>query len=133
MFKSLKGSENEHEIPKITYNEFLKELKTACPVIGLNSTLFATHSLWRGSVSDQFANGVPDKSNIRVAGNQMSLRHILTIQFFSNSNYKPSIHKNKKVGYWQVDVNHHTTTSQFSIQHQPNTKNSSIDSSTRIF
>jgi hypothetical protein len=61
MFKSLKGSENEHEIPQITYNEFLKELKTACTAIGLNSALFATHSLRRGSVSDQFANGVPDK------------------------------------------------------------------------
>jgi hypothetical protein len=61
MFKSLKGSENENEIPKITYNEFLKELKTACTAIGLNSALFATHSLRRGSVSDQFAIGVPDK------------------------------------------------------------------------
>jgi hypothetical protein len=61
MFKSLKGSENENEIPKITYNEFLKELKTACTAIGLNSAFFATHSLRRGSVSDQFAIGVPDK------------------------------------------------------------------------
>jgi hypothetical protein len=61
MFKSLKGSENEHEIPKITYHEFLKELKTVCTAIGLNSSHFATHSLRRGSVSDQFANDVPDK------------------------------------------------------------------------
>jgi hypothetical protein len=29
--------------------------------IGLNSTLFATHSLRKGSVSDQFANGMSDK------------------------------------------------------------------------
>ena len=61
MFKSLNGSVNDYEIPKITYNEFLKELKTVCAAIGLNSALFATHSLRRGSVSDQFANGVPDK------------------------------------------------------------------------
>ena len=61
MFKSLKDSENDHEIQKITYNEFLKELKTACTVIGLNPAFFATHSLRRGSVSDQFMNDVPDK------------------------------------------------------------------------
>jgi hypothetical protein len=61
MFKSLNGSANDYEIPKITYNEFLKELKASCAVIGLNSTLFATHSLRRGSVSDQFTNGVPNK------------------------------------------------------------------------
>ena len=61
MFKSLKDSENDHEIPKITYNEFLKELKTACTAIGLNPALFGTHSLRRGSVSDQFMNDVPDK------------------------------------------------------------------------
>ena len=61
MFKCLQGSENNHEIQKITYNEFLKELKTACTAIGLNPALFATHSLRRGSVSDQFMNGVPDK------------------------------------------------------------------------
>jgi len=61
MFKNLNGSVHDYEIPKVTYNEFLKELKAACAAIGLNSTLFATHSLRRGSVSDQFANGVPDK------------------------------------------------------------------------
>ena len=43
MFKSLNGSVNDYEIPKITYNEFLKELKTACTTIGLNPTLFATY------------------------------------------------------------------------------------------
>ena len=43
MFKSLERSGNDSEIPKITYNEFLKKLKTACVVIG------------------QFANGNPDK------------------------------------------------------------------------
>jgi hypothetical protein len=37
-------------------------------------------------------------------------------------------HQNKKVGYWEVVVNHHTTTPQYSIQRQPNTKKSSIDS-----
>jgi len=61
MFKSLQGSENADKIPKITYNEFLKELKTACAAIGLNPALFATHSLRRGSVSDQFWNSIPDK------------------------------------------------------------------------
>jgi hypothetical protein len=48
MFKSLNGSVNAYEIPKITYNEFLKELKAACAAIGLNPALFATHSLRRG-------------------------------------------------------------------------------------
>jgi transcription antitermination factor NusA-like protein len=32
------------EIPKITYSEFLKELKTVCVAIGLNPAFFATHS-----------------------------------------------------------------------------------------
>ena len=45
MLKSLERSGNDDEIPKITYNEFLKELKTACPAIGLNPACFATHSL----------------------------------------------------------------------------------------
>ncbi len=61
LFKSLKGTENEHETPKITYNEFLKDLKTGCTVIGLNPSLFSTHSLRSGSVSDQFVNDVTDK------------------------------------------------------------------------
>ena len=62
MFKSLKGSPNDYETPKIIYNEFLKELKTTWVVIGLNPDIFCyTHSLRRGSVSDQFTNGVPDK------------------------------------------------------------------------
>jgi hypothetical protein len=42
MFKSLKGTENEHETPKITYIEFLEDLKTACATIGLNPSLFPT-------------------------------------------------------------------------------------------
>ena len=52
MFKSLEGSGNDLEIPKITYNEFPKELKTVYTVIGLNPALFGTHSLRRGCVSD---------------------------------------------------------------------------------
>ena len=48
MFKSLERSGNDSEISKITYNEFLKELKTACAAIGLNPVLFATHSLRKG-------------------------------------------------------------------------------------
>jgi hypothetical protein len=57
----MKGSVNDYGTPKITYHEFLKKLKTVSVAIGLNPALFATHSLRRGSVSDQFANGVPDK------------------------------------------------------------------------
>ncbi len=43
--------------------------------------------------------------------------------------WKLSNHKNKKVGYCQIGVNlsHHTTTPQYSIQRQPTTTNSSID------
>jgi hypothetical protein len=135
MFKYFNGSANDCEIPKITYNEFLKELKTVCTsdTIGLNPALFATHSLRRGSVSNQFANGVPDKV-IKYSGRCRSnpLRHILIMQFFLNYNCKLFSHQNKKVGYWQVDVNHHTTTLQYSIQRKPSTTNSSIDSSARI-
>ena len=101
MFKSLHGSGNDHEIPKITYNDFLKELKTACAEIGLNPALF---------------------------GDQMLLRHILIIPFSLNFNFKLWIHQNNKNGYCQVDVNHHTTTPQYSNQRQSSTKNSSIDS-----
>jgi hypothetical protein len=61
MFESLKGSVNDYETPKITYNEFLKELKTECTAIGFNPVFVVTHSLRRGSASDQFANKVPDK------------------------------------------------------------------------
>jgi hypothetical protein len=61
MFKSFERSGNDREIPKITYNEFLKEFKTGCTAIGLNPALFVTHSLRRGIVLDQFANDVPDK------------------------------------------------------------------------
>jgi hypothetical protein len=39
-----------------------------------------------------------------------------------------TIQQNNKFGNWQVGVNHHTTTPQYSIQRQPSTKNSSIDS-----
>ena len=58
----------------------------------------------------------------------MLLRYILIIQFSLNFNCKLFSHQNKKVGYWQVGVNHHTTTPQYSIQRQPSTKNSSIGS-----
>ena len=40
MFKSWKGSGNDHEIPKITYNKFLKELETACVVTWVKSCSF---------------------------------------------------------------------------------------------
>jgi hypothetical protein len=49
MFKSLNGSGHDYEIPKITYNELLKELKVACVGIGLHPTLFVTHSLRRAT------------------------------------------------------------------------------------
>ncbi len=61
MFKSLKGSVNDYKTTKITYNQFLQELKTGWVVIGLNPAFFTTNSLRRGSVSDQFVNGVPAK------------------------------------------------------------------------
>jgi hypothetical protein len=55
------------EIPKVTYNDFLRVLKTACSAIGLNPSAFGTHSLRRGSVTDQFLEGIPDKV-IKVSG-----------------------------------------------------------------
>ena len=55
------------EIPKVTYNDFLRVLKTACSAIGLNPSAFGTHSLRRGSVTDQFLEGIPDRV-IKISG-----------------------------------------------------------------
>ena len=46
---------------KISYNEFLTQLKSACSALGLDANLFGTHSMRRGSTTDQFIHGIPDK------------------------------------------------------------------------
>ena len=47
--------------PKIIYQEFLKILKGGCEAIGLDPSIFGTHSMRRGNVSDQFRFGIPDQ------------------------------------------------------------------------
>ena len=61
MFNHDAGPINPATVTKVTYHEFLLELKNACSSIGLQSTLFGTHSLRRGSATDQFRHGIPDK------------------------------------------------------------------------
>ncbi len=78
----MKGSVNDYGTPKITYHEFLKELKTVSVAIGINPALFATHSLRRGSV------------NTRVGGDQILLRRILIMKFFLDFNFKLFNHQN---------------------------------------
>jgi hypothetical protein len=130
MFKSLNGSANDWEIPKITYNEFLKEMKTGCVVIGLNPAFFTTH-FRRGSVSDQFVNGVPDKVS-KYSGQRRS--NTFWDTYWSYSSFWTSIgnYSTTKIKKKRFSVNHHTTTLQYSIQRKPSITNSSIDSGTRI-
>ena len=47
--------------PKIKYQEFLRILKGGCEAIGLDPSLFGTHSMRRGHVTDQFRFGIPDQ------------------------------------------------------------------------
>jgi len=39
---------------KIKYQDFLRSLKQVCQSLGYNETMFGSHSLRRGSVTDQF-------------------------------------------------------------------------------
>ena len=43
------------------YEEFLKNLKQVCQSLGYNENMFGTHSLRRGSVTEQFRLGIPDQ------------------------------------------------------------------------
>ena len=61
MFRTTIGSFVDASSFKISYNEFLAQLKTACAAVGLDPNLFGTHSLRRGSTTDQFMNGISDK------------------------------------------------------------------------
>ena len=47
--------------PKIKYQEFLRILKGGCEAIGLEPSLFGTHSMRRGHTTDQFRFGIPDQ------------------------------------------------------------------------
>ena len=55
------GTVDSTLVAKVSYNDFLSELKTACQAVGLNPASFGTHSLRRGSATDQFLHGIPDK------------------------------------------------------------------------
>ena len=61
MFRTPVGSFADVFSSKISYNEFLAQLKTACSALGLDANLFGTHSMRRGSTTDQFIHGIPDK------------------------------------------------------------------------
>ena len=64
MFGSERGSLLQtfvSHMPKITYQDFLKTLKSGCESIGLDSSRFGTHSMRRGHVTDQFRFGIPDQ------------------------------------------------------------------------
>ena len=61
MFRTPVGSFADVFSSKISYNEFLTQLKSACFALGLDANLFGTHSMRRGSTTDQFIHGIPDK------------------------------------------------------------------------
>ena len=61
MFKKTEGPISSILVDKVSYNEFLKTLKDACKAVGLDPTIFGTHSMRRGNVTDNFAKGVPDQ------------------------------------------------------------------------
>ena len=63
MFRDNPGIFHGHSttVSKVSYPEFLSALKSACSAVGLDSSLFGTHSLRRGSTTDQFLHGIPDK------------------------------------------------------------------------
>jgi hypothetical protein len=43
------------------HQEFLKNLKQVCRLLGYDEDMLGTHSLRRGSVTDQFRCGIPDQ------------------------------------------------------------------------
>ena len=61
MFRTTVGLFVDASSSRINYNEFLAELRTACSSVGLDPNLFGTHPMRRGSTTDQFMHGIPDK------------------------------------------------------------------------
>ena len=45
MFKKTEGPISSILVDKVSYNEFLKTLKDACKAVGLDPTIFGTHSM----------------------------------------------------------------------------------------
>ena len=60
MFRGEQGSLTGNE-SKMRYQEFLKNLKEVCRLLGYDEDMLGTHSLRRGSVTDQFRFGIPDQ------------------------------------------------------------------------
>jgi hypothetical protein len=58
MFRGEQGSLTANE-SKMRYQEFLKNLKQVCRLLGYDEDMLGTHSLLRGSVTDQFQCGIP--------------------------------------------------------------------------
>jgi hypothetical protein len=56
MLRGEQGSLTANE-SKIRYQDFLRSLKQVCHLLGNDETMLGTHSLWRGSVTDQFRCG----------------------------------------------------------------------------
>jgi hypothetical protein len=60
MFRGKQGLLTANE-SKMRYQEFLKNLKEVCRLLGYDEDMLGTHSLRRGSVTDQFRFGIPDQ------------------------------------------------------------------------
>jgi len=61
MFRGEQGSLIANESQKIRYQDFLRSLKQVCHLLGYDETMLGTHSLRRGSVTDQFQCVIPDQ------------------------------------------------------------------------
>jgi hypothetical protein len=60
MFRGEQGSLIVNK-SKMRYQEFRKNLKEVCRLLGYDEDMLGTHSLRRGSVTDQFRFGIPDQ------------------------------------------------------------------------
>jgi hypothetical protein len=60
MFRGEQGSLIANE-SKIKNQDFLRSLKNVCQLLGCDKTMLGTHSLRRGSVTDQFRCGIHDQ------------------------------------------------------------------------
>jgi len=60
MFRGEQGSLTANE-SKMRYQEFLKNLKQVCRLLGYDEDMLGTYSLRRGSVTDQFRCGILDQ------------------------------------------------------------------------
>ena len=77
MFRGEQGSLIANESKKIRYQDFLRSLKQVCHLLGYDETMLGTHSLRRGSVTDQFQCVIPDQV-IKTSGHWKSAAFLAT-------------------------------------------------------